>query len=39
MVVGYEELVAFAWASAHLTAPLAPAPVIDNTNPVVVTSH
>jgi S-formylglutathione hydrolase FrmB len=34
-----EEPVAFAWASAHLTAPLAPAPVIDNTNPVVVTSH
>ena len=33
-----EEPVAFAWVSAHLVAPLAPAPVIDNTSPVVVKS-
>jgi enterochelin esterase-like enzyme len=33
-----EEPVAFAWVSAHLTAPLAPPPVVDNTQPVVVTS-
>jgi S-formylglutathione hydrolase FrmB len=33
-----EEPVAFAWLSAHVTAPLAPPPVIDNTQPIVVTS-
>ncbi len=33
-----EEPVAFAWLSARLTPPLAPAPVIDSTPPVVVTS-
>jgi enterochelin esterase-like enzyme len=32
-----EEPVAFAWVSAHLTAPLTPPPVIDNTPAVVVT--
>jgi S-formylglutathione hydrolase FrmB len=30
-----EEPVAFDWLSSHLTAPLAPPPVIDNTAPVV----
>ncbi len=33
-----EEPVAFDWLSEHLTAPLTPPPVIDNTQPVVVTS-
>lgn len=33
-----EEPVAFDWLSEHLTAPLTPPPVIDNTKPVVVTS-
>lgn len=32
-----EEPVAFAWVSRHLTAPLAPPPVIDHARPVVVT--
>ncbi len=33
-----EEPVAFAWVSAHLTAPLAPPPIIDNTHPVEVST-
>lgn len=32
-----EEPVAFAWLSTRLTAPLAPPPIIDNTQPVLVT--
>jgi len=33
-----EEPVGLDWLSTHLTAPLTPPPVIDNTRPVVVTS-
>ena len=33
-----EEPIAFAWISVHLTAPLAPPPVIDNTTPITVTN-
>ena len=33
-----EEPIAFAWISVHLTAPLAPPPVIDNTTPISVTN-